>query len=71
MMMFFWLVAAVVILGGGTVAAVWAIRTLNRKQEPLAPIAGQDPAQRELRRRYAAGEIDREEYLQHKVDLEP
>ena len=31
---------------------------------------GADPAQAELRRRYAAGEISREEFLQGKVDLE-
>ncbi|MBB6119958.1 SHOCT domain-containing protein [Nocardiopsis algeriensis] len=41
-------------------------RLRGRQAQPPAL----DPAQEELRLRYARGEIDREEFLQRKIDLE-
>lgn len=39
-------------------------------QHDAAPRPGLDAAEEELRLRYARGEIDREEFLQRKIDLE-
>ncbi|MDS1270870.1 SHOCT domain-containing protein [Lipingzhangella sp. LS1_29] len=65
------LLVLLVLLAGVVAGAVWLIRGLGHRD--TAGGAVQTPhsaAQEELRRRYAAGEIDREEYLQRKVDLE-
>jgi putative membrane protein len=64
--------AVVALIIGG---AVWVARALSRRDSrPAVPPGGQPPglevAHAELRRRYAAGEISREDYLQGKVDLE-
>jgi putative membrane protein len=69
-MMILWLIIAVVVLGLGAAGAVWFARSLtSRSQHPELP-SRPDRAQEELRRQYAAGNIDREEYLQRKIDLE-
>ncbi|MFE3456106.1 SHOCT domain-containing protein [Nocardiopsis aegyptia] len=39
-------------------------------QHDAAPRQGLDAAEEELRLRYARGEVDREEFLQRKIDLE-
>lgn len=44
-------------------------RTHQARPGPPAP-PPLDAAEQELRLRYARGEIDREEYLQRKIDLE-
>ncbi|WP_304455073.1 SHOCT domain-containing protein [Nocardiopsis sp. YSL2] len=41
-----------------------------RTQHDGAPGTDLDAAQEELRLRYARGEVDREEFLQRKIDLE-
>ena len=71
--MFLWiLLALAVVVTAGVVAA----RALGRRREPTAPQIppADSPAVREakdaLKMRYARGEIDREEYLQGKVELE-
>jgi putative membrane protein len=52
------------------VLVVLAIVRLIRSDSSRAGIpAGEDPAQVELRRRYAAGQIDQEEYLRRLDDL--
>lgn len=54
-------------------AGVWLVRTLSARAAPAGlprDDTDHDEAQRELRRRYAAGEITREEYLQGRVDIE-
>ncbi|MFG1710982.1 SHOCT domain-containing protein [Nonomuraea sp. M3C6] len=67
--MIFWVVLGLALLGLAVAAVVWLVRSLTRDQaRPGLPAA--DAAHEELRRRYAAGEIDREQYLQAKVDLE-
>ena len=67
-----------IILGVAVVAAAGVVvaRALGRRQEPVPPQLppAESPAVREakdaLKMRYARGEIDREEYLQGKVELE-
>jgi putative membrane protein len=65
-MFLFWLVflAAVVV---GVVFLVRALTTSPRQEEPRER---QDTARELLRRRYAAGDIEREEYLRRRQDLE-
>jgi len=67
-----------VILGVAVVvtAGVVAVRALGSEHKPEAPQVSpaESPALREakdaLKMRYAKGEIDREEYLQGKVELQ-
>ncbi len=67
-----------VILGVAVVAAAGVVvaRALGSRQQPAPPQLppAESPAVREakdaLKMRYARGEIDREEYLQGKVELE-
>lgn len=72
-MMMIWLVIAVVVLSLAVAGGIWLTRSLRDRDRDGPPevTQGSDPAQEELRRRYAAGEISREEYLQRKIDLEP
>jgi putative membrane protein len=63
----------VLTLVAGSVLAARVLSTRHGTEPPQIP-AGDPPAVREakdaLRRRYANGEISREEYLQGKVELE-
>ncbi|MBP0456078.1 SHOCT domain-containing protein [Streptomyces montanisoli] len=65
-----WLVLAAVLVMAAVVA------TRRHRTRPAAATGSKTPpfaldgAQQELRKRYAAGEIEREEFLQRKVDLE-
>ncbi|WP_159944428.1 MULTISPECIES: SHOCT domain-containing protein [unclassified Nocardiopsis] len=56
-----------------TIASVGgAVRSERQRSATDSPERrGVDAAQEELRIRYARGEIDREEFLQRKIDLEP
>jgi putative membrane protein len=70
-MLLYGLLGLVFLVGGGFVM----LRVIGRRSLPPGrSSAGSDAAQAEaqmvLRRRYAAGEISREEYLQGKVELE-
>ncbi|MET9833545.1 SHOCT domain-containing protein [Streptomyces sp. NPDC006385] len=59
------------LLVAGAVAALGLRRRRPRVDPgPKVPPFALDPAQQQLRRRYASGEIEREEFLQRKVDLE-
>ncbi|UGY91008.1 SHOCT domain-containing protein [Streptomyces gobiensis] len=70
-MMILWLIITMVVLGLGVGGAVWLARSLTDRSRPPELPAQPDSAQQELRQQYAAGNIDREEYLQRKIDLEP
>jgi len=59
----FWVVVLALLVAG----AIWLARTLTR---PSNPPSGPGPARAELDLRYARGELDREEYLQRRADLE-
>jgi putative membrane protein len=68
--MWFWIVMVVlmvVVLALLVAGAIWLARTLTR---PSNPPSGPGPARAELDLRYARGELDREEYLQRRADLE-
>ena len=70
-----WGVLGLVVLALAVAGGVFAARALAARDSGPAPVpAGSAPglaeATAELRRRYAAGEISREDYLQGKVDLE-
>ncbi|MCK9872338.1 MULTISPECIES: SHOCT domain-containing protein [Nocardiopsis] len=62
------LLLLVFLFGLAVAGSVWWGRSMTRRKSPSRLEA--DSAQEELRRRYAAGEIDREEYLQRKIDME-
>ena len=76
--MFLWSLLGLVVLMLAVIGGVWALRAVPggpsrpALRSPARPSTSDptDPAQDELRRRYAAGEISREDYLQGKVDLE-
>ena len=64
-------VLLLLLVGGGIAAAVWFASQGSRgpSQRPPYEEAGKDPALETLRRRYAAGEIDREEYERMREEL--
>jgi len=69
-----WTLLSLVLLGVAVAGGIRAALQLARRG-PVPPVSHAPPpglagAQALLRRRYAAGEIGREEYLQGKVDLE-
>ena len=65
------LVLLLVLVGGGIAAVVWLMSQGSRGpgQRPPSEAPGQDLALETLRRRYAAGEIDREEFERMREDL--
>ena len=65
--MWFWAIFWVVVLALLVAGVIWLARTLTR---PQSPPSGPGPARAELDLRYARGELDREEYLQRRADLE-
>jgi putative membrane protein len=70
-----WGLLSLVVLALAVAGGIWAVRTLaGRKtgRQPSSAILPPDVAEARavLRRRYAAGEITREDYLQAKVELE-
>jgi putative membrane protein len=65
--LWFWAIFWVVVLALLVVGAIWLARTLTR---PPSPPSGPGSARAELDLRYARGELDREDYLQRRADLE-
>jgi putative membrane protein len=68
--MFLWGILGLAVLSLAVVGGVLLVRSLTGREQVTRQLPASDVAQEELRRRYAAGEIDRETYLQRKVDLE-
>ncbi|MGW3353196.1 SHOCT domain-containing protein [Nonomuraea rubra] len=68
--MVFWAVVVLAVLALAVAGVVWLARTLTDRGQGRPPLPPEDRAVAELRRRYAVGEIDREEFLERKVDLE-
>lgn len=67
-LMVFWLVFGLVLLALAIAALVWLIRALRRQSETDWARSSLSPED-ELNRRYASGELSREQYLQSKADL--
>ena len=71
---FLWIILGVAVVVTSGVVVVRALGSGDRKAEPPQLPPAESPAVREakdaLKMRYARGEIDREEYLQGKVELE-
>jgi putative membrane protein len=66
-----WLMMGLMLVGIATGGVAWAMRRLRgRPSGPLPPADASDETPVEiLRRRYAAGELDRDEYLRRSRDL--
>jgi putative membrane protein len=71
--MYLWIILGLTVAVAAGVVAV-RVLAIGRKPEPPQVPPADSPAVREakdaLKMRYARGEIDREEYLQGKVELE-
>jgi putative membrane protein len=70
-----WGLLSLAVLGLAVAGGIWAVRSLagretGRQASGAIPPPDVAEAQAVLRRRYAAGEITREDYLQAKVELE-
>jgi putative membrane protein len=64
-LVWFWVVVPLVVLALVVVASVWLVRSAR------GPVPrGAEGARHELDLRYARGEVDRDEYLQRRADLE-
>jgi putative membrane protein len=62
--MVLWALLAVALLVLAVVGTVWLVKSLTADKA-----SGRRSWEEELQRRYAAGEIDREDYLRRKQDL--
>jgi len=60
-----WVVIALIVVALVVVTSVWLVRSGGG---PAGP--GADAARRDLDLRYAHGEVDRDDYLQRRADLE-
>jgi len=66
-----WGLLSLAVLALAVAGGIWAVRTLAGRRASCAILPPDvAEAQAVLRRRYAAGEITREDYLQAKVELE-
>lgn len=73
MMPFFFFTVTILVMVAVGVYVVSSVSSMADDRRAAAPgrsDPGVDRAQEELRLRYARGEIDREEYLQRRIDLE-
>ena len=66
----FWAAFSVVLLLLAVVGGIALFRAVTRQSNPPTGPAGANAARAELDLRYARGEVDREEYLQRRGDLE-
>ncbi len=64
----FWAVFGLVLLALAVAALVWLVQALRRQSE-THPARSRPSPDEELNRRYASGELSREQYLQSKADL--
>jgi uncharacterized membrane protein len=63
----FWVILGLVLLALASTALIWMVRALHRQDH--VPQAPQSKPTDDLDRRYAAGELSREQYLQCKADI--
>lgn len=69
-MMLLWLVFALVLLALAVTALVWLVRQVQGRSGASDAPGTRTSAWEELDRRYAAGELGRDDYLQARADLE-
>jgi putative membrane protein len=69
-MAWFWAVFAIILLLLAVAGGIVLIRALTRQPTTPPGSLPANPARTELDLRYARGEVDREEYLQRRGDLE-
>ena len=65
----FWILFGLVLFALAVTALIWMIRALRQQQTVESTSASPRGAADELDRRYASGELSREQYLQYKADL--
>ena len=65
-MVVLWVLFVIVLLALAVTALVWLVRNMSRSGSEPTPQTSRD----ELDRRYAAGQIDRDHYLEVRRDLE-
>nr|WP_116244567.1 SHOCT domain-containing protein [Nocardiopsis sp. FIRDI 009] len=65
-----WVLGALAVIVLVVALVVWLGRSGGSRGTAASHPSPPDPALAELRRRYATGEISREEYFQRKTDLE-
>jgi uncharacterized membrane protein len=64
----FWVLFGLVLFALAVTALLWMVRALKR-QNSSPPAASGPRVLDELDRRYASGELSRDEYLQYKSDM--
>ncbi len=64
----FWVVFGLVLLALAVAALAWLVQAL-RRQSATDRVRSSPSPDEELNRRYASGELSREQYLQVKADL--
>lgn len=62
-----WALVAVALLALAVAGTVWLVR--STRSDASGPHRGRPPAEEILRSRYAAGEIDEDEFLQRRSSL--
>ena len=65
----FWILFGLVLFALAVTALIWMIRALRQQRTSGSTSASSRGAVDELERRYASGELSREQYLQYKADL--
>ena len=65
----FWVLFGLVLFALAVTALIWMTRALRQQGTPGSTGTSSRGAVDELDRRYASGELSREQYLQYKADL--
>ncbi len=65
--MLLWVLVGIAVLALAVVGILWLVRRADNPRH--VPPSGEEPAEDLLRRRYAAGEIEEDEYLRRRAGL--
>jgi len=69
-LMVLWTLLILAVIALAVAAVVWLVRNMDRPHGDGGAGGGRSAAREELDRRYAAGELSRDEYRQRRRDLE-
>ncbi len=69
-MMLLWVLFLLALIALTVTAAMWLVRNMRRPPSGRDGVPQGSAARGELDRRYASGELSREDYLQRRSDLE-